>query len=105
MSRPRWLAAIAALAAFDVWCFLAHWSAVAGNVAASIIWATPALAVHHVAIRRRQDAQHVERMAAHAELVGRQEAHAQALATVTAQVGELHEFHIEGRLPERITKP
>lgn len=100
MNRFFWLAAVLALAGFDVWCFMDHWSAVAGNTAASIIWTTPVVAAHHLVTRRRQDRHN-------AEQAGRAEAQSAQLAAVTgqvdsvaAQVGELHQLHIHGVWPE-----
>lgn len=98
--RWYWLLAVLLLAVFDGYCLVFQWSAVAGNTAAAIIWATPAFAAHHVLTRRRQDRHHREQ-------TGRAEAQAAQLATVTgqvdamaAQVGQLHALHLHGVWPE-----
>lgn len=98
MRRRYWVLAVVLLAAFDVYCLVFQWSAVAGNTAASIIWTTPAFVVHHVLMRRRQDRHHREQ-------TGRAEAQAVQLATVVAQVGELHDWHLKGKLPPDTLKP
>lgn len=98
MTRNRWFAVVALAAALSVWLLLFYWQAIWPNLAASVIWGTPALSAHHVAIRRRQDRHHREQ-------VGRAEAQAEQLAAVAVKVGELHDLSIEGHLPARILKP
>lgn len=98
MKRWLWLAVVVAAVGLSVWLLVYGWSSIWPNLAASVIWGTPALSAHHVAIRRRQDRHHREQ-------VGRAEAQAEQLAAVAAKVGELHDLSIEGRLPERILKP
>lgn len=100
MNRFFWLAAVLALAGFDVWCFMDHWSAVAGNTAASIIWTTPVVAAHHLVTRRRQDRQHAEHMAGQRAQAQALSARRRDLAVVAAQVGQLHQLHIHGVWPE-----
>lgn len=101
----RWLPLLLALVAYDVYLLVARLPEVQGNVEAQFIIVTPSVIASHLLNRRRQDRQHDERMAAHAELVGRHEAHSEQLATVAAQVHELHQFHIEAKLPPRILEP
>ena len=98
MTRNRWIAVVVLAVGLSVWLLVYDWSAIWPNLAASIIWGTPALTAHHVAIRRRQDRHHREQ-------VGRDEAHAQQLAAVATKVGELHDLSIEGHLPDRVLKP
>jgi hypothetical protein len=98
VTRNRWIAVVALAAGLSSWLLVFYWGALWPNLAASVIWGTPALSMHHVAIRRRQDRQH-------AEQVGRQEAQAEQLGVVAAKVGELHDLSIEGHLPARILKP
>lgn len=107
MKRFLWAAAALLLAGFDAWCFAEHWSAVAGNTAASVIWTTPALVAHHVLTRRRSDrqaAEQVGRQAALAVQLGSQQqeltAHRTEMAAVAAQVGEIHALHLHGTWPE-----
>ncbi|MHA6764668.1 hypothetical protein [Streptacidiphilus sp. PAMC 29251] len=107
MQRWFWLAAVLLLAAFDVWCFLDHWSAVAGNTAASIIWTTPVVAAHHLVTKHRQDRHNAEqtvRVEAQAARLGAQQEqladHRDDMAAVAQQVGELHGLHLHGTWPE-----
>lgn len=101
----RWLPLLAALVAYDVYLLVARLAEVQGNVEAQFIIVTPSVIASHLLARHRQDRQHDERMAAHAELVGRQEAHASELAGMAAKVGELHDFHIGFKLPDRELRP
>lgn len=94
MNRFRWVAAVLLLGCFDAYCFVFQWSAVAGNTAAAVIWATPAFAAHHLLVRRRQDRHNAEQR-------GRAEAQAAQLAVVSEKVGELHDFHLHMKLPDR----
>jgi hypothetical protein len=103
----RWLPVLALLLAYDVYLLVARLAEVQGNVEAQFIIITPGLIASHLLTRHRQDRQHDERMAAHRELVGRQEAHASELAAhreemaaVVAQVGEIHALHLHGAWPE-----
>jgi phosphatidylserine/phosphatidylglycerophosphate/cardiolipin synthase-like enzyme len=96
----RWLPLLVALLAYDVYLLVARLAEVQGNVEAQFIIVTPGLIASHLLARHRQDRQHDERMDAHAELVGRQEAHSaelaahrQEMAAVAEKVGELHDFH------------
>lgn len=98
MRRRYWVLAVVLLAAFDMYCLVFQWPAVAGNTAASIIWTTPAVAVHHVLTRRRQDRHHREQ-------TGRAEAQASQMAAVVTKVGELHDWHLRGVLPPDTLKP
>lgn len=98
MKCIAWAAGIVLLAAFDVYCLVFQWSAVGGNIAASIIWGTPAVGAHHVVIRRRVDRHHREQ-------AGRVEAQAAQLAVVGQQVSELHNWHLRGVLPPDVLKP
>lgn len=98
MTRTRWIAVVALAVCLSAWLLVFWWAAIWPNLAASVIWGTPALTAHHVAIRRRQDRHHREQ-------VGRAEAHAAELAAVAVKVGELHDLSIEGHLPARTLKP
>jgi len=98
MTRNRWIAVVALAAGLSAWLLFFYWGALWPNLAASVIWGTPALSMHHVAIRRRQDRQH-------AELAGRAEAQAKQLGTVVEKVGELHDWHLRGILPPDVLKP
>jgi hypothetical protein len=98
MTRNRWIAVVVLAVSLSVWLLIYDWSAIWPNLAASIIWGTPALTAHHVAIRRRQDRHHREQ-------VGRDEAHAHQLAAVSTQVGQLHDWHLRGILPPDVLKP
>ncbi|RCH70425.1 hypothetical protein DT019_02770 [Streptomyces sp. SDr-06] len=60
MPRTRWILAALAVLALDVYLLVFHWPDVAGNLAASVIWGTPALVAQHVALRRHADRQHAE---------------------------------------------
>lgn len=104
----RWLPPLVALLAYDVYLLVARLTEVQGNVEAQFIIITPGLIASHLLARHRQDRQHDERMDAHAELVGRQEAHSaelaahrQEMAAVAEKVGELHDFHLHMKLPDR----
>ncbi|MEV5944254.1 hypothetical protein [Streptomyces sp. NPDC051994] len=60
MTRAWWILAALAVAALDVSLLWFHWPDVAGNLAASVIWGTPALVAQHVALLCHADRQHAE---------------------------------------------
>jgi hypothetical protein len=98
MTRNRWIAAVTALLALDLYLLVWRTSEVLGNCEAQVIIVTPAFVISHV-LHRRDAARH------HAEQVGRAEAHAVELAAVTQKVGELHDWHLRGILPPDVLKP
>jgi hypothetical protein len=64
VTRTWWILAALVVAALDVYLLTVHWTDVAGNLEASVIWGTPALVAQHVALRRHADRQHAETRAA-----------------------------------------
>jgi hypothetical protein len=60
VTRVWWILAALAVAGLDVYLLWFHWPDVAGNLAASVIWGTPALVAQHVALRRHADRQHAQ---------------------------------------------
>lgn len=60
MTRTWWILAALLVLAVDAYLLAYHWADVAGNLAASVIWGTPALVAQHVALRRHADRQHAE---------------------------------------------
>jgi 4-amino-4-deoxy-L-arabinose transferase-like glycosyltransferase len=105
VSRWWWLLVVAALVVFDLYLLIYRLSDVQGNVEAQFIIVAPAFLAKHWADVRHRNAQHAEVMArqdAHdAELA----AHRAELATVARHVADLHELHVEGRLPKRMVRP
>lgn len=95
LGRRAWWWAVLFAAAVGVSCWLLAnwWQAIWPNLAASIIWGTPALATHHLLIRRHVDSKHAQ---TEARLDAQDEAHAE----VAKRVGELHGLHIHGTWPE-----
>ncbi|MFC1418599.1 hypothetical protein [Streptacidiphilus cavernicola] len=103
----RWLPALVALAAYDVYLLLCRLAEVQGNVEAQFIIITPGLIASHLLHRHRSDRQYAEqvgRSAALAAQVGVQQqelaAHRADMAAVAEQVGEIHALHLHGRWPE-----
>lgn len=101
MKRLLMVAVVVGLLVLDSYLCTFHWSDMVGNIEAQFVIVTPAFVGQHVALRRRADRQH-------AEQVGRQEAQASELAahraemaTVASKVGELHDFHLHMKLPDR----
>lgn len=64
MTRLWWILAALVVLALDAYLLVFHWPDVAGNLAASVIWGTPALVAQHVALRRHAERQHAETRAA-----------------------------------------
>lgn len=102
MTRARWAVLVAAAVAASAWLLVGYWSSIWPNLAASLIWGTPALVTHHLLIRRHVDRRHEERL---------QEQHAQHLENrarldaMAKKVGELHDFHVRGVLPDHQLRP
>lgn len=100
MTRTRWIAAVAALLALDLYLLIWRTAEVMGNVEAQFIIVTPAFVISHL-LHRRDANRH------HAEQVGRAEAqaselaaHRREMAAVAAQVGEIHALHLHGAWPK-----
>lgn len=102
MTRPWWVVLAVLLVALDVYLVGWRWSDVAGNIEAQFVIVTPAFVAHHVLMRRHADRLHAQRL---------EEDHARhleqrhLLAAVREQVGELHDFHVRGKLPDRELRP
>jgi hypothetical protein len=95
----RWLPVLVALVAYDVYLLGYRLAEVQGNVEAQFIIITPSVLVSHLVNRHRQDRQHDERMAAHDANATQLAAHREEMAAVVEKVGELHDWHLKGKLP------
>jgi len=102
VTRARWAVLAAAAVGVSVWLLVAQFGAIWPNLAASVIWGTPALITHHLLIRRRIDGEHEARaQEAHA----RHLEHRARLDAIGRQVEELHRFHVHGELPDDALRP
>ena len=110
-----WLAVALLLVAYDVYLLTCRLSEVQGNVEAQFIIITPMFIAQHL-LSRRQHAQTQDRLdaqdaaqAAHAAELAAHRAdlaeHRKDLAVVAKEVGEIHDVHVNGRLPKRIVRP
>lgn len=101
----RWLPLVLLLAGYDAYLLLYRLPEVQGNVEAQFIIITPGFILSHLLHRRHADAQHQERMAAHRATDVQLAAHRVEMTAVITKVGELHQFHIRGILPDGEIRP
>jgi hypothetical protein len=64
VTRARWIAAVTALVALDVWLLLFQWGNVLGNCEAQFLIVTPQVLASHLLHQRAADRRHAELLAA-----------------------------------------
>jgi hypothetical protein len=106
------LAAAGVLAAYDVYLLGWRLAEVQGNLEAQMVIITPAFVVSHLLRARQSRVQHREVMEQHRKAMAAQEDHAEQLAAhrdetavLAEKVGELHDFHLHMKLPDREVGP
>jgi hypothetical protein len=99
------LPAAAVLAAYDVYLLGWRLAEVQGNLEAQMVIITPAFVVSHLLRARQSRVQHREAMAAHEDHAEQLAAHRAETAALAEKVGELHDFHLHMKLPDREVGP
>jgi hypothetical protein len=105
MTRTRWIAAVAALLALDLYLLVWRTAEVMGNCEAQVIIVTPAFVISHLLHRRDANRHHDEQVRRAEAQAAELAAHRREMAAVAEKVRELHDFHIGFKLPDRELRP